>query len=100
MRGIMCGGALLALIGCTAQQTATTVAQGQLYCALATATGPLVVALADTAGAPITATNKAQADVAALCALINAIPVSPPASPAATPVVAVAVPAAAPATKS
>ena len=81
--------ALLALAACSdPAQQARVVAQGQLYCGLATTTGPLVVALANTAGAPVIATNKAANDVAALCALINAIPVTPPANPAAAPVVA------------
>jgi hypothetical protein len=85
--------AAVALAGCTTtgqlNSTGTQiVATGQLYCALATANGPLVVALADQLGAPITVTNKAASDVAAACAIINAIPVTPPAGQA-TPVVSV-----------
>jgi predicted ATPase len=70
-------------------QTATAVADGQLYCARATAAGPLVVALADAAGLPFVVTGRAAADVAAACALVGAIPVVPPANPNAAPVVAV-----------
>jgi predicted ATPase len=81
--------ASVAVAGLTACTTATqAVADGQLFCARATSTGPLVVALATAAGAPLTVTNKAAADVAAACAVIGALPVAPPANPAAAPVVA------------
>jgi predicted ATPase len=87
------GAALLA--GCTATQVATAqkdearvVADGQLFCAKATADGPLVVALATAVGAPVIATGAASALVAAECAAIGGIPVSPPAVPASAPVVA------------
>ena len=85
------------LDGCSTSQTAafnTTAANvvkdGQLFCAMETTTGPLTVALANAAGAPVKVTGQASADVAAACALINAIPVSPPANPAAAPVVSTA----------
>lgn len=84
------------LVACTTSQQATeqrVVAQGQLFCAKATADGPLVVALADAAGVPITVTGQASTVVAAACAAINAIPVTPPANPAAAPVVAAPIPA-------
>lgn len=88
---------IIALSGCSASQmasfstsSATNVKAGQLYCAEATATGPLVVALANLNGVPVKVTNQASADVAAACALVNAIPVSPPANPATAPVVAAA----------
>ena len=81
-------GSMLALAACNAATTQQTVAAGQLFCATATATGPLVVALAALNGAPVIVTNKAQAEVQAACALIGAIPVSPPANPAQAPVVA------------
>lgn len=96
--------AAIALAGCTstgqltpqAQQIANNmVANGQLFCAMQTATGPLVVALADAAGTPVTATNKGASVVQAACAVIGAIPVAPPANPAQAPVVAAPVPAAA-----
>lgn len=72
------------------QQTAAnnTIAAGQLFCAKAQAAGPLVVALADAAGAPIIVTGQAAGTVAAACAAIGAIPVTPPADPASAPVVA------------
>ena len=79
------------LAACSPAQQARIVADGQLFCAQATATGPLVVALADASGAPIVVTGMASATVAADCALINAIPVTQPPAPAAAPVVAVAV---------
>ena len=81
--------ATTALAACANPQVQQTVVAGQQFCAEATATGPLVVALVNTAGTPVTVTNKAAADVAAACALIGAIPVSPPANPGAAPVVAV-----------
>jgi hypothetical protein len=79
------------LAGCTQQQQTainSAVVEGQLYCAQATATGPIVVALADAAGVPVTVTGKAADVVAEACAVIGAIPVSPPPAPAAAPVVA------------
>lgn len=82
--------ALLLLSNCTPAQQQRAVVEGQLFCAQATATGPLVVALADAAGAPVVVTGMASSVVAADCALINAIPVMPPPVPAAAPVVAVA----------
>jgi hypothetical protein len=79
------------LAGCTSAQNARIVADGQLYCAKATVTGPLVVAIADAAGAPVIVTGLASGLVSDICATIGAIPVVPPANPAAAPVVAVAV---------
>lgn len=73
---------------CSATQQAQTVAAGQLFCAKATADGPLVVALANALGAPVIVTGLASTVVAADCAAIGAIPVSPPASPALAPRVA------------
>lgn len=80
--------AALILVGCNAQLTNRAVVDGQLFCAKATAAGPLVVALADAAGVPFTVTNKSAQVVANACAVINAIPVAPPPAPAAAPVVA------------
>lgn len=83
--------ALVAVAGCTAQQltsASTAVKTGQLFCAKATANGPLVVALANAAGVGVVVTNQASKDVATACALIAAIPVTPPANPAAAPLVA------------
>ena len=93
-------GSLLALGACSAAQTSSinaVIAQGQSYCALATATGPLVVALANAQGVPVIVTNKTAQEVAAACALIGAIPVTPPANAAAAPVVAAPVAGTAPA---
>lgn len=85
----------LAVAGCSASQLATVervVANGQLYCAKATASGPLVIALANAAGVPVTVTGRTAAYVQAACGVIGAIPVAPPASPALAPVVAASVP--------
>ena len=89
--------ALLALAGCSTTTTpvSNAVVDGQLFCAEATATGPLVVALADASGVPVTVTGKASTVVSDACAVIGAIPVAPPANPAAAPVVAAPVAAAA-----
>jgi hypothetical protein len=79
------------LAGCTpAQQTAVDrfVVTGQLFCARATVTGPLVVALADAAGVPFTVTGKSAEVVARACAVIGAIPTTPPPNPGQAPVVA------------
>ena len=82
---------VLAVAGCANPPPQKVVEAGQLFCATSTATGPLVVALADAAGAPVLATNATAAFVQAACAQINAIPVTPPPVPAAAPVVAVPV---------
>jgi hypothetical protein len=84
---------LLALAACSATTQTSAVTAGQLFCAKATADGPLVVALADAVGAPVVVTGLASAVVAADCAAINAIPVSPPAAPASAPTVSATLPA-------
>lgn len=84
--------ALNILIGCSPAQQAQAervVAAGQLFCAKATQSGPLVVALADAIGAPLVVTGRTASAVADACALIGAIPVTPPSKPADAPVVAV-----------
>jgi hypothetical protein len=66
---------LIALGACTAsqnQQVAQVVVDGQLFCAKATVAGPLVVALADMAGAPVTVTDKTANAVATACAVVAA----------------------------
>ena len=68
--------------------SASAVRAGALFCATSTAAGPLVVALANMAGAPVSVTGMASADVAAACRLIAAIPVAPPANATGVPVVA------------
>jgi hypothetical protein len=85
--------ALNILIGCSPAQQAQAervVVAGQLFCAKATQTGPLVVALADALGAPVVVTGRTAAAVSDACAIIGAIPVTPPRNPADAPVVAVA----------
>jgi hypothetical protein len=64
------------------------VAAGQLFCAQATQTGPLVIALADSIGVPVVVTGATASSVSAACKVVDAIPVSPPADPASAPVVA------------
>lgn len=82
----------LILAGCQNNPSVqNAVVQGQLFCATNTATGPLVVALADASGVPVTVTGKASEVVARACAVIGAIPVVPPANPSAAPVVAASV---------
>jgi hypothetical protein len=85
--------ALNILIGCSPAQQAQAqraVVAGQLFCAKATQTGPLVVALADALGVPVVVTGRTASAVADACALIGAIPVTPPSNPAGAPVVVVA----------
>lgn len=82
---------LLGLVGLlVAGCSATQVASGQLYCAKIVSGLPMIVGLADLAGAPIVATGQAASIVTAECAIVQGIPVSPPANPAAAPVVAIA----------
>ncbi len=83
----------LALAGCTAsqqQQASNVIVAGQLYCKQASATAPLVVAIATTAGVPVSVIGKTADEVTAICALINATPVPPPPAPAAAPVAKIA----------
>lgn len=100
--GIIWGGAIA---GCSMQQATSTTnsaqAADQLFCGLATTTGPLVVALLDIAGVPISVTGRSSAAIANACAAIpaagnptasaGAVPVAPPPNPAAPPNVAVAI---------
>lgn len=87
------------LVGCATNGTISPAAfqQGQLFCAEATATGPLIVALENAAGVPVNVTGKEAATVEAACAAwsATAVPVAPPASatPASVPTVAAPVPA-------
>lgn len=85
------------VIACTPATQRRVVVDGQLFCAVSTRAGPLVVAVATASGAPIVATGMAQAAVAGVCAAIDAIPVAPPPDPAAAPVVAAPVAAVSPA---
>lgn len=85
--------ALGLLAACTtAQQTQiqTAVTAGQLFCAEATAAGPIVVGIINSLDqTAVTVTNQTASYVAGVCAAINAVPVTPPAAPAQAPVVAV-----------
>lgn len=88
------GGAVATLAGVAAAQNSTVasiVTKGGLFCSQKVAVGaPLVVALANLSGAPVSVTGMASKDVAAACGLIGAIPVPPPADPASVPVAPVA----------
>lgn len=75
---------LLALGACSPTQTQQAIVQGQLFCRIADALNPQVVAIADAAGAPVVVTDRAAATIAAICAAINAVPVPPPAAAAPT----------------
>lgn len=77
------------LSACTPEAQQRVVTEGELYCALATRAGPLVVAIADATGTPVIVTGLTQAAVAGICASLAAVPVVPPPDPAAAPVVAV-----------
>jgi hypothetical protein len=66
---------------------ASLVTKGALFCQKATADAPLIVAVANLSGVPVSVTNASSDAVAATCAGISAIPVPPPADVAATPVV-------------
>lgn len=91
---VLIWGALgLWLAACSPTQQSKALAEGQLFCAEATATGPLVVAIADASGVPVSVIGMTSAAVRGVCATIAAIPVTPPPDPAAAPVVAVVVPA-------
>lgn len=79
----------IGLAACSANSINTAVTDGQLFCRLETANGPLVVAAATVAGAPISVIGQTSAAIASVCAAINAIPVSPPANSSAAPSVAV-----------
>lgn len=93
--------ALLPLVACVPapQQAATqqavqtaVLANGQLFCQIASVAGPAIVAAAMASGAPVIATGAAQNTVNAVCAAINAIPVPQPTGSVpivATPIVSV-----------
>lgn len=78
------------LAGCTPaqiQQAQAIQNDGRLFCARATAAGPIVASLANAAGVPVRVTDESSAAVAKACALWDAVPVMPPAT--VVPVVAV-----------
>jgi hypothetical protein len=76
------------LVACSQQQLTTVSNDGRLFCAVATAEGPIIVSLANAEGVPVTVTNQSAAAVAAACAVIDGIPVTPPAAGTTVPVVA------------
>jgi hypothetical protein len=90
-------GVCLLIAACTQSQinqaVNTTVADGQFFCAKAEPGGvTAVVALETALGVPVIVTGMTSASVAAACAVIDGIPVSPPANPASAPVVTAPVP--------
>jgi len=94
------GAATLAAVAAAHNTTvASLVTKGALFCQKATDDLPLVVALANVSGVPVSVTGIASDVVAGACAGIAAIPVPPPADPSTAPVVmapsAAALPAAA-----
>ncbi len=91
------GAVTLASVAATNNTTvASLVTKGALFCKQVGPLEPMVVALANAAGAPVSVTGMAANDVAEACAAVEAVPVAPPANPAAAPVVTatVALPAA------
>jgi hypothetical protein len=86
-------GFILSAFACTTAEKQTAIVDGQLFCAKSTPLGPLTVAIATAAGVPVIVAGMASSGVAAICAEIAAIPVTPPVLVAAVPVVAVAIPA-------
>lgn len=82
----------LAACGNTTPTVNSVIADGQLFCSVATASGPIVTAIIDAVDAKaVTVTGKAAATVAGICSVIGGIPVSPPANPAQAPTTAVKV---------
>ena len=90
-RIILAATAAVILAGCTVQQAETTglkvASRTQAYCKILTAAGPLIVALADAAGAPIAITDAAKTDLRIACAVVNAVPVTAPVGGTVVPVV-------------
>lgn len=98
MKPLLLLATFLALAGCTEAQQRLAAQAGQLYCAVRTVTGPVVVGLinaeASAAGygsVAVLATGASKAAVDALCKSAGGVAVSPPADPASAPQVAVAV---------
>lgn len=86
------GAATLAAVAAAHNTTVSSlVSKGALFCKKVTTDAPLVVAVATVSGAPVSVIGIASDVVAATCAGINAVPVSPPADPASTPIVVIPV---------
>lgn len=81
------GQTLAAVAAANDTTVASLVTKGGLFCQKVTAGAPLIVALANIYGAPVSVTGMASDDVAMACALVDGIPVAPPADPAAAVVV-------------
>lgn len=79
----------LAVLSCTSTGQLST--QGQLFCALASPSGPIVSAIVTATPDPraVLAEGTAATIVQAICAAAGGVPVSPPPNPAAAPTVAV-----------
>lgn len=85
---IAAGQTLAAVAAGNNTTVAAIVTQGGLFCQKANASGPLVVALANIYGAPVSVVNQTAASVATACALVGGVPVAPPVDPASAVVVA------------
>lgn len=86
------GAATLAAVAAAHNTTVSSlVSKGALFCKKVTTDAPLVVAVATLSGVPVSVIGVASDVVAATCAGINAVPVSPPADPASTPIVVIPV---------
>lgn len=86
---LVAGAQTLASVAAAQNTTvASLVTKGALFCEQYVATSsPLVVALANIAGAPVSVTGMASDDVAKACAVIAGVPVAPPVDPESVPVV-------------
>lgn len=86
---LIAGAQTLASVAAAKSTTVTSlVTGGALFCQQYVATSsPLIVALANIAGAPVSVTGMAADDVAKACAVIAGVPVAPPVDPASAPVV-------------
>lgn len=76
--------AVALLVGCTVSQINSVVVKGQLFCKTVSTDAPLIVAVADASGAPVSVVGQTADAVAAICAGIGAIPVPDPVSPTST----------------
>lgn len=86
---LVAGAQTLASVAAAKSTTVTSlVTSGALFCKQYVQTSsPLIVALANLAGAPVSVTGMAADDVAKACAVIAGVPVAPPVDPASVPVV-------------
>lgn len=81
---------VLAVAACA--QSSNAVVQGQLFCQTITTLQPQIKKIATTNNVPVSVIGKSKDEVAAICALINAIPVPPPADADTVPTAPVAKP--------